>query len=118
MVGTGTLLDRVGILGSDNLLAYSGDTAEEALMDTGDAVLHLPTGEARLVAYVHGETLCCCGWPESFAPVRDCQLIESATPEARLSLLRRMAAMPGRDSRKTFAQARLAEAENILPSIY
>ena len=87
-------------------------------MDTGDVVLHKPTGEKWVVAYVKGEHLCCCGWPESLALVSDCELVTTAESESRLELLRQIAAMPGSDSRKSYAVERLAMAEEVLPSIY
>ena len=68
-------------------------------IDTGDSVLHGPTGETWLVAYVHGHDLCCCGWPASLAKLKDCTLTEKATPEARLQLLKDLADISGNDSR-------------------
>lgn len=80
------------------------------MIDTGDAVLHRPTGETWLVAYVAagGEHLVCCGWPESSAKVADCELVAAATAGGRRLLLERMAAMEGPDSRKAYAARRLA----------
>lgn len=86
-------------------------------MDTGDRVL-TPIGEVWVVAYVNGEHLTCCGWPESQVRVDQCRLVEAATPAYRLSLLQQMAAMSGSDSRKTYALHRLKEAETILPKEY
>lgn len=81
-------------------------------MDTGDVVLHKPTGEKWVVAYVSGENLCCVGWPESFAKVADCVLVRVATTEERRKLLESMASMQGDrtgyDSRKSYAKHRLA----------
>lgn len=85
-------------------------------MDTGDVVLHRPTGERWLVAYVRDDNLCCLGWPESFARVSDCELIEFAEPTQRQLILENMAAMDGSDSRKMYAIQRLKQAEQILPS--
>jgi hypothetical protein len=87
-------------------------------MDTGDVILHRPTGEQWLVAYVQGDRLVCCGWPETAAPVSDCELLEAATPEQRLELLHHMAAMSGSDSRKSHALQRLETAEDVLPNLY
>ncbi len=87
-------------------------------MDTGDVVLHHPTGEKWVVAFVKGDRLAWCGWPEGTANVSDCELITPATPEERLSLLRQMAAMQGPDMRKTYALDRLEEAERSLPMLY
>lgn len=79
-----------------------------ATIDTADHVLHGPTGETWVVAYVHGDRLCACGWPESLAPVTDCKLTLKATPAERLRLLRSMAAGDG--SRARYAQEQLAGA--------
>lgn len=87
-------------------------------MDTADIVLHKPTGERWVVAYVQGERLSWCGWPEGTALVADCELVTPARPDERLELLRRLAAMQGMDSRRTYAINRLQQAEAILPSIY
>jgi hypothetical protein len=78
-------------------------------VDTGDVVLHKPTGERWVVAFVSGENLSWLGWPEGFAKVSDCELLETAKPEVRQQLLERMAAMDGMDSRKTYARQRLKE---------
>jgi hypothetical protein len=84
-------------------------------VDTGDVVLHKPTGERWVTAYVSGENLCCLGWPESFANVSDCTLIKEATPEERLLILKRMADMSSDDARKRYAIHRLSTAEQVLP---
>lgn len=67
-----------------------------ATIDTGDTVLHGKTGETWVVAYVEGNRLAWCGWPEGTADLADCTLVEKATPEARLTLLRQMADSGGR----------------------
>lgn len=89
------------------------------MIDTGDVVLHKPSGETWVVAYVRGDNLCCVGWPESFAQVSDCDLTRAATPEERQTLLESMAGMQGDrtgyDSRKSYARHRLATAEQVLP---
>lgn len=86
-------------------------------MDTGDVVLHKPTGEKWVVAYIttSGRHLVCCGWPESIAELADCDLVKSATPEQRFALLEQMASMTGCDSRKSYAKLRLETAESVLP---
>lgn len=84
-------------------------------MDTGDVVLHKPTGERWVVAFVNDERLSWCGWPEGTALLSDCELLEPATPETRLALLRALATMNGSDSRKSYAIKRLEDAELILP---
>jgi len=78
-------------------------------IDTGDFVHHTPSNEDWVVAYVQGDYLAWCGWPEGEAKVSDCVLREKATPEKRLELLQQMAAMSGQDARQRYAQRRLQE---------
>lgn len=75
-------------------------------IDTGDHVHHDPTGEDWVVAYVRGDRLAWCGWPEGEAALSDCTLLTKATPEHRDNLLRQMA--EGNGTRARYAQARLA----------
>ena len=80
-------------------------------IDTGDIVLHGPTGETWVVAYVDGDRLWWCGWPPGEAKLSDCKLIEKATPEYRDKLLLDMSRMSpdprGYDRRKSYALRRL-----------
>lgn len=76
-------------------------------IDTGDAVLHVPTGETWLVAFVEGDRLSWVGWPDGTASVSDCRLIEKATPEKRISTLRMMENSSGK--RGDYARRVLAE---------
>ncbi len=78
-------------------------------IDTGDHVFHRPSRETWLVAYVSGDRLCACGWPESLARLSDCLLVEKASDEARIDLLRSIAGSGGNDSRVRYARAALAE---------
>lgn len=78
-------------------------------IDTGDVVRHGPTGEKWTVACVRGDRLSWCGWPEGEAQLKDCTLVEKATPEARDKLLHEMAAMTESDHRGRYARRRLAE---------
>jgi hypothetical protein len=80
-------------------------------IDTADVVLHEPSGEKWLVAYVRGERLAWCGWPEGEAKLSDCALVEKAPPEAREKLLHELASISGSDSRKVMAQYILAKTE-------
>jgi hypothetical protein len=73
-------------------------------IDTGDTVHHAPSGEDWVVAYVRGDRLAWCGWPEGEAKLSDCTLIQKAAPEYRQKLLEDMAAMTGNDARKRYAQ--------------
>lgn len=56
-------------------------------IDTGDHVLHGPTGETWIVARVAGEELTWCGWPEGWAKLADCTLVRKASPIERAGLL-------------------------------
>jgi hypothetical protein len=40
-------------------------------IDTADHVLHGPSGETWVVAYVEGDRLAWCGWPEGEAKLAD-----------------------------------------------
>jgi hypothetical protein len=80
--------------------------AASAQPQTGDHVLHKPSGETWLVAMVEGEHLTCCGWPESVARVSDCKVVKVATADERLKLLQNMARSSGR--RAAYAQRALA----------
>jgi hypothetical protein len=57
-------------------------------IDTGDHVLHAPSGETWVVAYVRGDRLAWCGWPQGEATLTDCVLLKKATAEERIKLLR------------------------------
>lgn len=79
-------------------------------IDTGDHVRHTPSGEEWVVAYVRGDRLAWCGWPEGEALLADCTLLQKATPEYRQQLLHDMAAMSGNDARKQYAEWQISEA--------
>lgn len=78
-------------------------------IDTGDHVRHAPSGEEWVVAYVQGDRLAWCGWPEGEARLADCTPLSKATPEYRRKLLHDMAAMPGSDARQRYAEWRLGQ---------
>lgn len=78
-------------------------------IQTGDTVLHKPTGETWLVAYERDGRLAWCGWPEGEAKTEDCELLEKGTPEGRQSLLKDMAAMRGDDARRRYAVYQLEQ---------
>jgi len=80
---------------------------DTATIDTGDVVFHAPSGEKWVVAYVQGDRLAWCGWPEGEARLSDCTLVEAATDEAREKLLKEMADMPEDDARRRYARWRL-----------
>lgn len=71
-------------------------------IDTGDTVLHNPTGEKWIVAYVRGGDVVPCGWPLTLAKLVDCELIEKATDGVRYELLQEMSNL--QDQRGLFAR--------------
>ena len=79
-------------------------------IDTGDYVHHKPTGEDWVVAYVRGDRLAWCGWPEGEAAIADCELLQKATPAKRAELLQEMAKL-GNDARGRYARAALSTPE-------
>ena len=63
------------------------------MIDTGDYVHHGPSNEDWIVAAVDGDRLYWCGWPfGGSAALSDCTLIEAATEEKRMKLLKSLAA--------------------------
>jgi hypothetical protein len=81
----------------------------ERAIDTGDTVLHLPTGETWVVAFVERDRLSWVGWPEGFAALSDCTLLKKATPDERQKLLEDMANMQTDDMRRRYAKRILSE---------
>lgn len=71
----------------------------------GDVVHHGPTGEDWVVAYVDGDHLAWCGWPEGEAKVADCRLKEACTDEEHLKRLQEISKSSGKRAR--WAQAAL-----------
>jgi hypothetical protein len=80
-------------------------------MDTGDVILHHPSGENWVVGFVKGETLVAVGWPLEYASVRDCSIVRTATREERKALLQGMASMTDADPRKSYAMLRLSQED-------
>jgi hypothetical protein len=78
-------------------------------IDTGDFVLHKPSGEEWVVAYVKDGRLAACGWPDEIVPVADCVLTKKATPAARRALLETLAGSYGH--RCAYARAALSQSE-------
>lgn len=76
-------------------------------IDAGDTVLHVPTGEEWIVAFVENNILCCCGWPATLVAVKDCILTEKANAEVRNELLHKLANMSETDPRGAYARNRL-----------
>lgn len=73
------------------------------MIDTADTVFHRPSRETWLVAYVRGDRLCACGWPETLAALSDCVLVDKASADERMELLRSMARST-EDSRGRYAR--------------
>ncbi|MEM7227302.1 MAG: hypothetical protein AAF432_00660 [Planctomycetota bacterium] len=73
-------------------------------IDTGDTVLHRPTGETWVVAFVQGDQLAWVGWPNGRADLADCELVVKAHPTERMELLREMADMRNGDCRRRYAR--------------
>lgn len=62
------------------------------MIDVGDYVHHGPSNEDWIVAAVDGDRLYWCGWPfGGSAELSDCTLIEEATEENRMKLLKELA---------------------------
>lgn len=83
-------------------------------IDTGDEVLHRPTGEHWVVAYVRGDRIAWCGWPEGEAALADCELVTKANEGYRRQLLEQLAKADG-DARGRYAKARLARSSMQAP---
>jgi hypothetical protein len=77
-------------------------------IDTADHVLHKPSGETWLVAYVRGDRLVCCGWPESMVPLSDCELVKKASIFEKWKLIGEMLNTSG--SRGEYALRMMAGA--------
>lgn len=58
---------------------------------TADHVLHKPSGETWVVAYVKDGWLVACGWPKTRVPVQDCSLVYKATDIEYSQLLYQLA---------------------------
>jgi hypothetical protein len=87
--------------------------AQVEVIDTGDVVFHAPSGETWLVAFVEGDRLIACGWPETVAQLEHCTLKRKATPEQRLKLLIEMQHAGG--IRGAYAVQRLAKGLTEAP---
>ena len=78
-------------------------------MRTGDIVLHKPTGEHWIVAYVDGEYMSWCGWPPGEARTADCEVVTVASDDEHWKWVRRVAEIAGNDKRARMAQRMLDE---------
>ncbi len=66
---------------------------------TGDHVLHKPSGETWVVAYVEddGRYLAACGWPFSLEPIASFTIEKVVSDEESEKLLQQLAAMHDMD---------------------
>lgn len=76
----------------------------------GDIVFHKPTGEEWVVAYVDGDYLAWCGWPEGEAKLADCELVRAIDDADHLRWLRDIAASDGKRARRAHAALAALEA--------
>lgn len=68
-------------------------------MRCGDHVLHRPSGETWLVAYVDGDYMAWCGWPEGEAKAADCEIVKACSDAEHLRQLREVAKSSGKRAR-------------------
>lgn len=81
-------------------------------MQTGDTVLHRPSGETWSVAFIDGDELVPRGWPLSYAKVADCELVKQCSSEVRAEIMRDMARMSDRsDPRCRYARQHMGLGE-------
>lgn len=78
----------------------------------GDSVHHGPTGEDWVLAFGDledgGGKVSPAGWPACLAEASDCTLLEPASDEEHIEMLKRVADMRGSDFRAIRAQNYLA----------
>ena len=81
----------------------------------GDHVCHRPSGEQWNLACDEdpsGPSVYPSGWPETRAAASDCDLVEPASQEERMTTLRRVADGGGDGYRSALASSQLAELDN------
>lgn len=71
----------------------------------GDIVVHNPSGEAWVVAYVDGDRLAACGWPFGEVPLADCTRVTACSKDEHRAWLERVAKVD--DKRGRMARAAL-----------
>jgi hypothetical protein len=78
------------------------------LFRAGDTVRHAPSEEEWILACdEEGGRVSPCGWPETLAEAKDCELIAAATEEERLAMLKTWAHLSERDYRTRAARRQL-----------
>lgn len=70
--------------------------ANENLPRAGDLILHRPSGETLMVAYVDGQNLAWCGWPAGEANLSDCEIKKPCTDEEHMKMLLTLASGSGK----------------------
>lgn len=76
-------------------------------MRAGDVIKHIPSGETWGVAATQGNELVCCGWPESIAPMSDCELVKACTDEEHIAMLKSVVNSCGDQLRGSWARYEL-----------
>jgi hypothetical protein len=76
-------------------------------MDTGDSVVHKPTGDVYLVACVHAPYLHTAGFPECRLLIADCVVKDTCSDSMRRDIIKRMAGSSGMGHRSVCARERL-----------
>lgn len=85
-----------------------------AIVRSGDTVIHRPTSENWVVAFVDHDNarVWPCGWPMSCAPTDDCIWVAGCSDEYHEQLLRDMADISNQeDPRRRYAVRVLRERE-------
>lgn len=95
--GAGAVLEPNGTAGNQN---------QCRTFRAGDVVHHLPSDEEWTVAYVDGDNLAWCGWPDGAARISDCRLKKACSDEEHVKWLRDISQADGTRGRR--ARAALA----------
>lgn len=91
---------------------------EYVVIKPGDTVYHKPTGERWVVSFVQDGRLSWIGWPEGYADLSDCVLIESCSFEESFNIIRYLAEHgKDGDGRTRYAKS-LMECETVRPMHY
>jgi uncharacterized protein YodC (DUF2158 family) len=70
-------------------------------MKTGDTVIHKPSGQRWIVAYVDGDYMSWCGWPDGEALASDCEVVKICSNAEHVALLEEISrAKSGRRSQR------------------
>jgi hypothetical protein len=86
------------------------------MFETGDSV-KVSNSETWLVAYCENGKVVCCGWPCSMVDESECELTKKGTFAEKVDLIMTMAAMPGVDSRGSYARRQIARPDWLISKI-